>query len=174
MGLADLLDDNEDDAWVQSLRERDLPSTGFEGSVIEAIIREASKKNPGEVVVKPGPPEPEQESQPTPKKSKSKRVAYSVACTLHVSGSDYQVQPLPPLPDYEKAYRLNKLNAQKPTGYNVVQTGSGVIICECHDFKYRQDGADSKGCKHIRALIDMGFFSSPSVSRRQGPGIFDG
>ena len=112
-------------------------------------------------------------SQPATKKSKSKRVAYSVACTLRLSGSDYQVQLLPESSDYDKAYRLNKLNAQKPTGYNVTQV-DGEIICECHDFRFRQDGADTKGCKHIRGLVDMGMFSAPSVPERRSSGVFDG
>lgn len=109
---------------------------------------------------------------PAKKKSKSKRVAYSVSCTMKLSGSEYQVQLLPESSEYDKAYRLNKLNAQKPTGYNVIQA-DGQIICECSDFRYRQDGADTKGCKHIRGLVDLGMFAAPSVSHRTGSGIFD-
>lgn len=119
------------------------------------------------------PDESGTDEAPAKKKSKGKRVAYSVACTLHLSGSAYQVQLLPPSSDYDKAYRLNKTDAQKPTGYNVTQI-DGDIICECHDFKFRQDGSDSKGCKHIKGLVDMGFFSAPSTSHRTGSGVFDG
>ena len=131
-------------------------------SVIDDIIREATQVDPGETSVKS-----------IAKKPKSKRVAYSVACTLHLSGADYQVQLLPSSPEYSKGYRLNKVNAKTPTGYNVMQVG-GEIICECSDFRFRQEGGDSKGCKHIRGLVDLGMFTAPSVSYRHGAGIFDG
>jgi hypothetical protein len=143
-----------------------------DGDWIDDLLHETNRVDSGEVTAKPISQKPELED-PASKKSKGKRVAYSVACTLHLSGSDYQVQPLPPSSDYDKGYRLNKINAQRPTGYNVIQK-DGVILCECHDFRFRQDGSDSKGCKHIRGLVDMGFFSASSVFHRQGSSVFDG
>jgi len=131
-------------------------------SVIDEIVQAAQEESTSK---------PVSGEVPAKKKPKGKRVAYSVACTLSLSGSDYQVQLLPESSDYDKAYRLNKLNAQKPTGYNIMQI-DGEIICECSDFRFRQDGSDSKGCKHIRGLVDMGMFASPSVSHRQGSGVF--
>jgi hypothetical protein len=166
VGLFDLLDGGDD-----KLEYSDLEGYTAD-SVIESIIREAGQADSGEVVVQSVPQEPEQKDL-APKKSKGKRVVYSVACTLHLSGSDYQVQVLSASSDYDKAYRLNKIGAQKPTGYNVTQI-DGEIICECSDFKFRQEGSDSKGCKHIRGLVDMGFFSAPSGSHRMGSSVFDG
>jgi hypothetical protein len=161
-----IFDDDEDAAvWAQELGRGEFDNPI---SVIDEIIRDASMETtPDHPVV-----QQEQEDAPTVKKPKGKRVIYSVACTLHLSGSDYQVQLLPLSSDYDKAYRLNKVNAQKPTGYNVTQI-DGEIICECHDFKYRQEGADSKGCKHIRGLVDMGMFWASSISHHQGSGVFD-
>jgi hypothetical protein len=145
----------------------------IEGSVIDSIIREASQEKSEETATQTVSQKVESEDPPVSKKPKGKRVVYSVACTLHLSGSDYEVQLLPPSSGYDKAYRLNKKNAQKPTGYTVTQMDGG-IICECHDFRFRQDGVDTKGCKHVRGLVDMGFFSAPPVSYRTGSGIFDG
>jgi hypothetical protein len=169
-------DDNDED-FFQELREGKFDEANI--NVIDEIIWAAGIGSDPETdgitrtTVQDALDVMSQKDAGTPtKKSKSKRVAYSVACTLHVSGSDYQVQPLPGSSDYDKAYRLNKMNAQKPTGYNVIQK-DGVIICECSDFRFRQDGSDSKGCKHIRALVDLGFFSTPTISKRMGSHVFD-
>jgi hypothetical protein len=125
---------------------------------------------PEEAVWKPVPLVESSPEDPPASKKKSKRVAYSVACTLHLSGSDYQVQLLPESTEYDKAYRLNKVNAPKPMGYNVIQV-DGVITCECADFRYRNNSA---GCKHVRGLVDMGMFGTPSISDRMKSSVFDG
>jgi hypothetical protein len=160
--LDDLLNDDNDDGWIDELLgEEDSvvdPAVVFSGKSPREIQEIADRHSGVDSVVAP--------------KKKGKRVVYSVACTLHLSGSDYQVQLLPESSEYDKAYRLNKINAQKPTGYNVTQV-DGEILCECSDFKYRQEGAAGKGCKHIRGLVDLGMFSSPAVSHRQGASVFD-
>ncbi len=165
MGLPDLLNDNEDNDWAQQLREGESESADSEGSIIDAIIQAATQENSGEIGVMPIS---QKEDSLVSKKPKGKRVVYSVACTLHLSGSDYQIQYLASSPEYDKGYRLNKINANKPTGYNVIQK-DGVIICECADFNFR-----NQNCKHVKGLVDMGFFSTPSISERMSSGVFDG
>jgi hypothetical protein len=143
---------------------QDLRNSPVESDPLDRFLEDAMK---APVTPESGLPSAEEEAPDTDKaKRKSKRVVYSVACTLHLSGSDYQVQPLPESSEYDKGYRLNKINAKKPTGYNVLQV-DGEILCECYDFVYRQDGASSKGCKHIRGLVDMGFFAAPPVRDRK-------
>jgi hypothetical protein len=165
---------DDDEAFARELREGKFDDANI--SIIDEIIQAAGVGDNLEIggITRESVQDTlEVTNQSTTKKSKGKRVVYSVACTLHLSGSDYQVQPLPESSEYDKAYRLNKVGAQKPTGYNVTQI-DGEILCECHDFRFRQDSTDSKGCKHIRGLVDMGFFSAPSVSHRQGSSVFDG
>ena len=149
----------------------DSPNGNNDDGWIDDLLHETNQDDPGAAAIKPVSQESESENSAVAKK-KGKRVAYSVACTLHLSGSDYQVQLLPPSSEYDKAYRLNKVNAQKPTGYNVIQIG-GEIICECSDFKFRQEGLNNKGCKHMRALIDMGMLSMSHILKRTGSRVFD-
>jgi hypothetical protein len=167
-----MANDNSED-FFRDLREGKFDDANV--NIIDAIIQEASAGSEPESggITREMVQEALEFAKTTPKKSKGKRVAYSVACTLSLSGSDYQVQLLPPSSEYDKAYRLNKVESSKPVGYNVIQK-DGVIICECSDFRFRQDGADSKGCKHIRGLTDMGMFLTSSISRKMGSGIFDG
>ena len=155
----EILDDllNDGDGWIDDLigeaADTDVSFVGKTPQEIQEIVDRHS-----------GP-----ESDAVPAKKKGKRVAYSVACTLHISGSDYEVQLLSQSPGYDKGYRLNKREASKPTGYNVIQT-DGVITCECGDFVHRPS---EKGCKHVRALTDMGMFGASPVSRRTGSHVFD-
>lgn len=163
----------DDEKFLRDLREGKFDGADF--NAIEQIIQAAgigSESETGGITRATVQEALDVTSQPAPKK-KSKRVAYSVSCILHLSGSEYQVQLLPPSSGYDKGYRLNKINAQKPTGYNIIRA-DGVIICECGDFVHRQEGSDSKGCKHIRGLVDMGMFDAPSVPERRGSGVFDG
>jgi hypothetical protein len=155
--------DDDDDAWAQELGRGEFDNLP---SIIDEIINDANVETAHVKLVNPVKLIPqEQEDQPALKKSK--RVAYSVSCTLRLSGSDYQIQLLPQSSEYDKGYRLNKVDAKKPTGYNVTQK-DGMIICECADFRFRNEN-----CKHVKGLLDMGMLGTPSISQRMGSGVFD-
>lgn len=81
-------------------------------------------------------------------------------CEVKVNGSIYILTPLDksdtPVQGFVRGYRLEKKDAKRPGVYDVIQKEDG-FECDCHDWKFRREGQDSSGCKHLRAMFHFGF-----------------
>lgn len=79
--------------------------------------------------------------------------ARRVRLGLAIDATNYAVERLTCHPEIgSRAFRLTKPNG---VGYDVAQTEYGPT-CDCPDFVFRRDGLDPDGCKHVRALVDIG------------------
>jgi hypothetical protein len=85
----------------------------------------------------------------------TKAISSRCRLTLSIDGLDYRLRPLPG--DLGSrivmAWRLHKVNT--PTRHDVAETLDGVT-CSCGDQRFRHEGRDAAGCKHIRALRALG------------------
>ena len=72
---------------------------------------------------------------------------------IEIGDTAYRVRPIPaPAFGHRRAYRLRKGDG---TAYDVADTLHGAT-CDCGDQVFRREGLDALGCKHIRALREVG------------------
>lgn len=75
---------------------------------------------------------------------------------LEIGGLPYALRPVACDPGIGgRAFRLLKPDG---TVYDVIQTRYGSE-CDCPDFIFRRDGLDPEGCKHVRALVQVGMIA---------------
>src|SRR5436309_2339030 len=76
--------------------------------------------------------------------------------TLTIHDTDYRLRPLAvdPQSGVARAFRLRKLSGDGAV-YTVALTECGAE-CTCPDWEFRRNGLDVLGCKHIRALRNLG------------------
>lgn len=72
--------------------------------------------------------------------------------TLIIGGQTYNVEVHP----YSHV-RLTRHNDPTGLSYDVLFPGFDCpASCDCPDYRYRRQGLDYGGCKHVRALTDLG------------------
>jgi hypothetical protein len=86
-----------------------------------------------------------------------------VTLALAIDHVVYSVTPIRGIEDPEilKAFRLEK-KSDADAVYDVALTVHG-LECSCPDFEARHRGLPTAGCKHVRALVELGLLERPAV-----------
>ncbi len=99
---------------------------------------------------------------PTPRPRTPADPATSARIVLTLAGQLYEVRPTAvPAEIGRRAFRLLKPDG---TIYDVIQGPFGPE-CDCPDYLFRRDGLDPRGCKHVRALVGLGFLAGTENPR---------
>lgn len=95
-----------------------------------------------------------------PLKRRPARQAKPGRLLLEIGGTPYAMRPVACDPTVgRRAFRLLKDDG---TVYDVLQTEHGPE-CDCPDFIFRRDGLDPDGCKHVRALVEVGMIAPAAL-----------
>jgi len=89
-----------------------------------------------------------------------------VALAVLIGRRWYKLERLSPDPRVaEPAWRLTRPDPRLGhVSYDLYTNGHGNH-CGCPDFTFRREGVDYAGCKHLRALVELGLM--PPQPRRQ-------
>lgn len=109
----------------------------------------------------------------SPRRPSRPKAAHVVTLALAIDHQCYGVSPIRGIadPDVVKAFRLEK-KSDRDAVYDVALTVRG-LECDCPDFEARHRGLPTQGCKHIRALVELGLLDRPTAPSPRVADEFD-